>query len=77
MIMATATFDNAYLGNADTASKTKKSGLFARFVAARQAQANRRVAQCLATYSDRQLADIGFTRSEVDLLNQGKSINIG
>ena len=75
--MATATFDRAFVGDAGKASNTGKTGLFARFIASRQAQANRRVAQCLATYSDHQLAEIGFTREEVKLLSQGKSIRVG
>lgn len=78
--MATATFDKALAGQRDvTTSKPGKSliaRLFASFVAAREAEARRKIAAHLADLSDNHLVGLGLSATEIEELRTGGPVNV-
>lgn len=72
--MATTTFDNAFVGTEPRKAADKKPGLFATLLAAREREARRKVGHYLATLSESQLEQLGFTQTEVDKLRQGDAL---
>jgi hypothetical protein len=77
MIMNTTTFD---LGYTTEATKTNKTGFFGRLVqsciAAREAEARRRIAIHFANLSDHQLASLGMGARDIELVRAGQSVRI-
>ena len=78
--MATATFDKVLLGHHKTAPARSGSGffgvLFARFIAAREAEARRRIATHLAGVSDDHLASLGLSARDIEILRRGAGVNV-
>ena len=79
--MATATFDNALVGQRDAAVSNPKPGFFARlyagFVASREAEARRKIAMHLSDLPDVHLVGIGLSAAEIKALRTGKPVNVG
>ena len=78
--MATATFDKALVGQRDVITSKPKAGyfasVFAGFVAAREAEARRKVATHLADLSDNHLVGIGMSAAEIKELRTGAPVNV-
>ena len=76
--MNTTTFD---LGYTTETTKTKKTGFFGRlmqsFIAAREAEARRRIAIHFANLSDHQLAALGMSARDIELVRGGQAVRIG
>jgi hypothetical protein len=74
MIMNTTTFDLGYT------TETKKAGFFGRlvqsFIAAREAEARRRIGIHFANLSDHQLASLGMGARDIELVRAGQSVRI-
>lgn len=77
MIMSTTTFDIGYTTKTE---ETKKFGFFGRliqsFIAAREAEARRRIAVHFANLSDHQLASLGMGARDIELVRAGQSVRI-
>jgi hypothetical protein len=77
MIMNTTTFD---LGYTTETTETKKVGFFGRlvqsFIAAREAEARRRIGIHFANLSDHQLASLGMGARDIELVRAGQSVRI-
>jgi hypothetical protein len=77
MIMNTTIFDTTY---ATRVTKTGKPGFFKRmmlgFIAAREAEARRRIAIHFANLSDQQLASLGMGAREIEMTRAGQSVRI-
>ena len=73
--MATVTFDKALAGHRETATSKPKSGFFAnlfnRLIAAREAEARRRVSMHLAHVPGTRLAELGLSAREIEVLRHG------
>lgn len=78
--MATSTFDKALVGERDIASskpdKSLIAKLFAGFVAAREAEARRKIAAHLADLSDNHLVGLGLSATEIEELRKGGPVNV-
>lgn len=75
--MNTTTFDTTYA--TDTA-ETKRPSFFSRlvqgFIAAREAEARRRIAIHFANLSDHKLAALGMGAREIEMARAGQSVRI-
>ena len=74
--MATVTFDKAIAGHGKATTIKPDSGFFSRFfhrlIAAREAEARRKVSQYLLNVSDSRLLDLGLSAGEIEVLRHGK-----
>jgi hypothetical protein len=72
IIMATATFDRALVGTAATKEGAEpRKSLWGMFVAAREKEAQRRVADYMSIYSDEHLASWGLSARDIEILRRG------
>lgn len=75
--MATVTFDKALTGHRETATSKPKSGFFANLfnslIAAREAEARRRVAMHMASIPNGRLSELGLSAREIEVLRHGNN----
>jgi hypothetical protein len=83
MTMNSTTFDVRYSPATTTTSsagETNKTGFFARmlqrFIAAREAEARRRIAVHFCNVSDRQLVGMGMSARDIELIRSGQGVRI-
>lgn len=75
--MNTTTFDARYT---DTTGEARKTNFFGRmiqsFIAAREAEARRRIAVHFSHVSDRQLVGMGMSARDIELIRAGQGVRI-